>query len=78
MFIFQSEHIQAARSQVREMSQHFQAALISYDEGLLSDDKVLAGAIWRRLFNASYVDPIHLEAIVKYIRKTVDDISVFL
>ena len=53
------------------MSEQFQAALIGYDEGLLLDDKVLAGALWRRFFQRNCKDPEHLERLVHYIRKQV-------
>ncbi|XP_073991130.1 ubiquinol-cytochrome c reductase complex assembly factor 1 isoform X1 [Rhodnius prolixus] len=66
-----TEHLSIVRSQIRTLSEEFQAALVSYDEGLLSSDTVLAGAIWRRLLVR---DPSctakDLEAVVKYIRKS--------
>ncbi|KAG8036338.1 hypothetical protein G9C98_003661 [Cotesia typhae] len=40
----------AVRHQIQEIGYQFNAAILSYDEGLLSDDHVLAGAIWRRIF----------------------------
>lgn len=65
------EHSSIIRSQIRTLSEEFQAALVNYDEGLLSSDTVLAGAIWRRLLMR---DPsctaTDLEAMVKYIRKS--------
>ncbi|XP_069688529.1 ubiquinol-cytochrome-c reductase complex assembly factor 1 [Periplaneta americana] len=57
--------------QLYELSQQFQAAMIGYDEGLLSDDKVLAGAVWRRFFQRDCNDPEHIECLVHYIRKQV-------
>jgi len=36
--------------QIIDMSEEFQAALFVYDEGLLSGDKELANALWRRFF----------------------------
>ncbi|XP_022919312.1 ubiquinol-cytochrome-c reductase complex assembly factor 1 [Onthophagus taurus] len=59
----------ATRAQVKELSEQFQAALIAYDEGLQSDDCVLAGAIWRRMYQRNEVDPENLELLIKYIRK---------
>lgn len=41
-----------ARKQVSELSEQFQAALVGYDEGL-TDDKVLAAAVWRRFYSLS-------------------------
>ncbi|XP_013774475.1 ubiquinol-cytochrome-c reductase complex assembly factor 1-like [Limulus polyphemus] len=56
----------------KELLSHFQASLFSYDEGLLSDDKILAAAIWRILFCYSCTSPILLEELVHYVRKQVD------
>lgn len=47
---------------------HHQNAIFSYDEGLLTDDKTLANALWRVLFSKSEVDPRVLELAVKYVR----------
>lgn len=59
------------RNQIQILSQQFQAALISYDEGLMFDDKSLAGALWRRFFGMDCDDYENLEAMVKYVRKQV-------
>lgn len=59
------------RTQINELSEQFQAALIAYDEGLQSNDLVLAGALWRRLYQQKEVDPEHLDLLVKYIRKQI-------
>ncbi|CAH0763725.1 unnamed protein product [Diatraea saccharalis] len=57
-----------ARKQVSELSEQFQAALIAYDEGL-SDDKILAAAIWRRFYSLSEdVNAENIERIVHYVR----------
>ncbi|KAL1115842.1 hypothetical protein AAG570_006132 [Ranatra chinensis] len=69
-----SEHSSVARQQVLELSEQFQASLVSYDEGLLSGDTVLASALWRRLFAMGYPDPYHLECMVRYIRKSVSTV----
>ena len=45
-----------------------QAALLGYDEGL-RDDRVLAGALWRRLFSRGGRDATRLEAVVAYVRR---------
>lgn len=47
---------------------HHQAAMFSYDEGLLNDDKTLANALWRTLFTKEEVDPTVLEDSVRYVR----------
>ncbi|XP_012271400.1 ubiquinol-cytochrome-c reductase complex assembly factor 1 [Orussus abietinus] len=57
------------RKQVKETSQQFNAAIIGYDEGLFSDDKVLAGALWRRFFALETNNPEHIEKLVMYTRK---------
>jgi len=59
----------ATRAQVQELSEQLQAALISYDEGLQSDDVVLASALWRRVYQMEFAYPQHLEELVSYIRK---------
>ncbi|XP_052749246.1 ubiquinol-cytochrome-c reductase complex assembly factor 1 isoform X2 [Galleria mellonella] len=57
-----------ARKQVTELSEQFQAALVAYDEGL-SDDRVLAAAIWRRFYSLSGdAKAEHVEKIVNFIR----------
>ena len=45
-----------------------QAALLGYDEGL-QDDRVLASALWRRLFARAGRDATRLETIVAYVRR---------
>lgn len=51
---------------------HHQAAIFSYDEGLLTDDKTLANALWRTLFSKSVVQPEVLEMSVRYVRTQMD------
>lgn len=58
------------RKQIEILSEQFQAALISYDEGLWFDDKALANALWRRFFNSECSDFTQLEKLVKYVRRT--------
>ncbi|KOC66746.1 Ubiquinol-cytochrome c reductase complex chaperone CBP3 like protein, partial [Habropoda laboriosa] len=57
------------RKTITELSHQFNAALIGYDEGIMSDDKVLAGALWRRFFRLECNNPEHLETLVIYVRK---------
>lgn len=45
-----------------------QAALVGYDEGL-ADDRVLAGALWRRLFARGGSDATRLETLLAYVRR---------
>ena len=66
------------RKQIQVLADEFQASLFSYDEGLMSSDTVLAGAIWRTLLLQKDFNPRHLEALVDYVREnvaTLDKIS---
>ena len=60
----------ASRAQVQILSEQFQATLINYDEGMSSDDKYLANALWRRFFDMKCEDFTQLEKLVKYVRKS--------
>lgn len=51
------------------MTETFYAAIFGYDEGILSDDAVLAAALWRNLFSCQCEDPRQLELMVEYVRK---------
>ncbi|KAG9353415.1 hypothetical protein JZ751_018011 [Albula glossodonta] len=42
---------------------------LSFPHGILSDDCVLAAALWRILFNKQCDDPRQLELMVEYVRK---------
>ncbi|XP_072757185.1 ubiquinol-cytochrome-c reductase complex assembly factor 1 [Anoplolepis gracilipes] len=57
--------------QIKELSEQFHAALIGYDEGIQSDDKVLAGALWRRFFHLECNNPEHVETLIIYVRKQI-------
>ncbi|EAT36901.1 AAEL011048-PA [Aedes aegypti] len=59
------------RPQIQLLSEQFQAALISYDEGVSFDDKALASALWRRFFSGHCKDYEQLELLVKYVRKQI-------
>ncbi|XP_068450076.1 ubiquinol-cytochrome c reductase complex assembly factor 1 isoform X2 [Clinocottus analis] len=54
---------------MKAMTETFYAAIFGYDEGILSDDCVLAAALWRNLFNCECEDPEQLELMVGYVRK---------
>ncbi|ODV81916.1 uncharacterized protein CANTADRAFT_3973 [Suhomyces tanzawaensis NRRL Y-17324] len=44
-------------------------SIVSFDEGLMTDDITLAGALWRNVFNGNPdVDMRHVEALVGYVR----------
>nr|CAD7587624.1 unnamed protein product [Timema genevievae] len=64
------------KEQIHDLSQQFNAALLSYDEGLLGDDRVLAGAIWRRFFQREVDSPQGIERLVSYIRQQVGGMPV--
>ncbi|XP_075428699.1 ubiquinol-cytochrome c reductase complex assembly factor 1 isoform X1 [Ascaphus truei] len=57
------------KGSIGAMTEIFYAAIFGYDEGILSDDHVLAAAVWRNLFNKQCDDPRQLELIVEYVRK---------
>lgn len=59
----------ALRSQLQELSQQFQMALIIYDDGLAGNDKELASALWERFFAKKCHDYGHLEDLVKHVRR---------
>lgn len=59
------------RNQIHVLSQQFQASLIAYDEGMMSDDKTLAGALWRRFFERDCDNFENLETLLRYVRKQV-------
>uniref|UniRef100_A0A1Y9H2M8 Ubiquinol-cytochrome c chaperone domain-containing protein n=1 Tax=Anopheles dirus TaxID=7168 RepID=A0A1Y9H2M8_9DIPT len=59
------------RPQIQQLSEQFQAALISYDEGISFDDKALAAALWRRFLGGRCEDYEKLDLLVGYVRKQV-------
>lgn len=68
----------ARREGIQALSEQFKAILFAYDEGLLSDDKALAGALWRNFFEKDCKDVAHLERMVEYVRKqlcTIDNME---
>lgn len=56
------------KSLLEDLLFHHQCAILSYDEGLLTDDKTMANALWRTLFSKSDVDPKVLELALRYVR----------
>ncbi|XP_039567226.1 ubiquinol-cytochrome-c reductase complex assembly factor 1 isoform X2 [Passer montanus] len=63
------------KEDLKKMVENFYAALFGYDEGILCDDRVLASALWRNLFNRNCDDPRHLELLVEYVRKQVQHLD---
>ncbi|XP_060925558.1 ubiquinol-cytochrome-c reductase complex assembly factor 1 [Limanda limanda] len=60
---------------LKAMTETFYAAIFGYDEGILSDDSVLAAALWRNLFSRECEDPKQLELMVEYVRKQMQSID---
>lgn len=50
---------------------HVRYMYIARLQGLMSHDRVLAGALWRAFFESRIADPILLEQMVHYVRKQV-------
>lgn len=67
----QANNPSRTRQQIEELSEQFQAALIAYDEGIMSEDRVLAAALWRRFFELKCDDYENIERLVKYVRRQV-------
>lgn len=67
--MLQANNPSRTRQQIETLSEQFQAALIAYDEGIMSDDRVLACALWRRFFEMQCDDYTHIERLVKYVRQ---------
>ncbi|KAJ7998769.1 hypothetical protein DPEC_G00208320 [Dallia pectoralis] len=57
------------KESMKAMTENFYAAIFGYDEGILSEDRVLAAALWRNLFNRQCEDPRQVELMVEYVRK---------
>ncbi|XP_053984007.1 ubiquinol-cytochrome-c reductase complex assembly factor 1 isoform X1 [Hylaeus volcanicus] len=62
-------HPKIKKKQLSTLSAQFNAAVIGYDEGILSEDRVLAGALWRRFFCLECNNPEHIEKLLIYVRK---------
>uniref|UniRef100_A0A915B922 Ubiquinol-cytochrome c chaperone domain-containing protein n=2 Tax=Parascaris univalens TaxID=6257 RepID=A0A915B922_PARUN len=58
-------------SDVKHMHGLHLQTLLEYDEGFLSEDTVLAGAVWRCLYLQRTCDPIHVSRVILYMRSTV-------
>ncbi|XP_047371037.1 ubiquinol-cytochrome-c reductase complex assembly factor 1 [Vespa velutina] len=60
------------KEQKVELSYQFNAAILAYDEGLMSDDKVLARALWETFFNLECNNPEVIEKLLIYVRKQIN------
>lgn len=65
------------KKQVVVLSQQFQYAIVAYDEGLTTDDKQLASALWTRFFELNCDNYENIELLIKYIRYNVSIASEF-
>jgi cytochrome b pre-mRNA-processing protein 3 len=63
------------KESLSKMVEQFNAALFGYDEGLLSNDSVLAAALWRNLFVRRDIEPEQLADMVEYVRQQVGEFS---
>lgn len=59
------------KKQIVVLSQQFQYAIVAYDEGLTTDDKQLASALWTRFFESNCDNYENIELLIKYIRYNV-------
>ncbi|XP_055756640.1 ubiquinol-cytochrome-c reductase complex assembly factor 1-like [Salvelinus fontinalis] len=57
------------KESVRAMTETLYVAIFGYDEGILSDDGLLAAALWRNMFNRQCEDPRQLELMLDYVHK---------
>ncbi|KAJ7331866.1 hypothetical protein JRQ81_014046 [Phrynocephalus forsythii] len=65
----------AMKQSMKIMAENFYGSIFGYDEGILSDDHVLAAALWRNLFDKNCEDPRKLELMVEYVRKQVQHLD---
>ncbi|CAE1291014.1 CBP3 [Acanthosepion pharaonis] len=63
------------QEELKLLNYHFNAAIFNYDEGLLSDDRVLASSLWRIFFEDKVAEPHLLELMVQYVRKQVKHLN---
>ncbi|XP_043498899.1 ubiquinol-cytochrome-c reductase complex assembly factor 1 isoform X2 [Polistes fuscatus] len=63
------------RKQKQDLSYQFNAAILAYDEGIMSDDKVLASALWETFFNLECNNPEHIEKLLIYVRKQINHLD---
>ncbi|KAM3921208.1 ubiquinol-cytochrome c reductase complex assembly factor 1 [Leptodactylus fuscus] len=57
------------KNTLKALLEIFYASVFGYDEGIKSDDRILAAALWRNLFDKKCDDPRQLELMVEYVRK---------
>jgi len=64
-----TEGVKHRKEALHEMATQYSAAMFAYDEGSLDSDIVLAGALWRTLFQKTCDEPQKVAKMVHYIRK---------
>uniref|UniRef100_T1IR51 Ubiquinol-cytochrome c chaperone domain-containing protein n=1 Tax=Strigamia maritima TaxID=126957 RepID=T1IR51_STRMM len=62
--------VSTRKEQLEDLSEQMQASFFAYDEGLLTNDMVLASALWRRFSNQQMENVQHLETLVNYVRRS--------
>ncbi|KIW00679.1 uncharacterized protein PV09_07863 [Verruconis gallopava] len=61
---------------LKDLFLQWRGALVSYDEGLVKGDAMLASAIWRNLFGGREdVDPVRLAMVTAWLRREVRRVS---
>lgn len=61
---------------LKELDKEFRGLILAYEEGLLTDDRRLAGAIWRNLISdKSNTDMESISRLVRYIRSQVQEMD---
>ncbi|CDK27303.1 unnamed protein product [Kuraishia capsulata CBS 1993] len=53
---------------LRDFHSQLLGIIMSYDEGIATNDAVLAAALWRNLFNGDKSDLVHVESALRYVR----------
>lgn len=61
---------------LKDLFLQWRGVLVSYDEGLMKGDAVLASAVWRNVFSGKDdVDPVKLAMVVAWLRREVARVS---
>ena len=61
---------------LKDLFLQWRGVLVSYDEGLVKGDAVLASAVWRNVFGGREdADPVRLAMVVAWLRREVGRVS---
>jgi cytochrome b pre-mRNA-processing protein 3 len=61
---------------LKDLFLQWRGVLVSYDEGLVRGDAVLASAVWRNIFGGREdVDPVRLAMVVAFLRREVSRVG---